>query len=231
MGKKWSCPACDYKSGRQSNVSRHIGRKHGNYEVPVLTEVLNTDLAHQSYSRNYSDHYFPHLHQDLNNDILEKKKADSFITSYKFEDKKFGIYKKFLDALKLPASEYKNLIVSDLILQMKRAVSPTVSNRQAIFNGMTSPEFLAYPSPSDSILAYWQENGKLMESRILNNSESTVKSDSAVKANVSSDSHERKLQVALQRILDYGKERKKSQYIREFGDDASTRISDKSNLN
>ena len=48
-----------------------------------------------------------------------------------------------------------------------------------------------------------------MGSKILNNSESLVKSDSTVKANVSSDIHERKLQTALQRFLDYGKVRKK----------------------
>jgi hypothetical protein len=77
----------------------------------------------------------------------------------------------------------------------------------------------------------WQENSKLMESKILNNSESSVKSDSAVKANVSSDSHKRKLQVALQRFLDYGKEREKSHYIREFGDHAKSRKTDKSKPN
>ena len=102
MDKKWSCPACEYKSGRWSNVSRHIGRKHGNYEVPVLTEFQNTGLSHQA-SRDYSYHYFPHPRQDFNKDILEKKKADSFISSYKFEDKKLGI--------------------NDLLLQMERAVS------------------------------------------------------------------------------------------------------------
>ena len=59
---------------------------------------------------------------DILTDILEKKKADSFISSYKFENKILGIYKKFLDALKLPPSEEKNLIVPDLILQMERAV-------------------------------------------------------------------------------------------------------------
>ena len=71
-----------------------------------------------------------------------------------------------------------------------------------------------------------------MESKILNNSESSVKSDSAVKANVSSDSHKRKLQVALQKFLDYGKEREKcGHYIRELGDHVNTRKTDKSNLN
>ena len=126
----------------------------------------------------------------------------------------------------------KNLIVQDLMLQMKRAVSPIpYPMGQDISNGMISPKSLTYPSPSDSAPTCWQENSKLMESRILNNYESTVKSDSAVKANVSSDTDERKLQLVLQRFLDYGKERKKNQFIREFGGHASTRISDKSNLN
>jgi len=102
---------------------------------------------------------------------------------------------------------------------------------QDISNGMISPKSLTYPSRSDSFPTCWQENSKLMESRILNNYESTVKSDSAVKANVSSDTDERKLQLVLQRFLDYGKERKKNQFIREFGDHASTRTSDKSKLN
>ena len=123
MGKKWSCPACEYKSGRKFNIELHISRKHGNYEVPVLTEFQNTGFPHQAYSQDYSDPYSPHPHQDSIKDILEKKKADSFISSYKFEDKKLGINKKFRDALKLPASEEKNSIINDLLLQMERAVS------------------------------------------------------------------------------------------------------------
>ena len=77
----------------------------------MLTEFQNTGFPHQAYSQDYSDPYFPHPRQDSVKDILEKKKADSFISSYKFEDKILGIYKKFLDALKLPPSEEKNLIV------------------------------------------------------------------------------------------------------------------------
>ena len=119
-----------------------IGRKHGNYEVPVLTEVQNMGLSHQANSCDYSYYYFSHPLQDFNNDNMEKKKADSFISSYKFEDKKLGIYKKFLDALKLPPSEEKNLIVQDLQdLQMELAVSPIpYPMREVIFNGMTSPQ-------------------------------------------------------------------------------------------
>ena len=71
-----------------------------------------------------------------------------------------------------------------------------------------------------------------LKSEYLNFSESTVKSDSAVKANVSPDSHKRKLQVSLQRFLDYGKEREKcGHYIREFGDHAKSRKTDKSKPN
>ena len=93
---------------------------------------------------------------------------------------------------------------------------------------MTSAK-ITYPSPSDSVPTWWQEINKLMESKILNNSESSVKSDPAVKANVSSDSHKRKLQVALQRFLDYGKEREILRHlIREFGDHAKSRKTDKS---
>jgi hypothetical protein len=205
MGKKGSCPACEYKSGRWYKVSRHIGRKHGNYEVPVLTELQNTVLSHQD-SRDYSYQYFPHPRQDFNKDILEKKKADSFISSYKFEDKKLGINKKFRDALKLPASEEKNLIINDLLLQMERAVS---SSSYQLWLGplkeITSTK--TYPSSSDSVPIWQQEIDKLLESEILNNSESIVKSDSASKIEASSDNHERKLQVALQKILDFKKER------------------------
>ena len=105
MNKKWSCPACEYQSGRGSNVARHISRKHGDYDVPVLTEFRHTDLPHQAYSQDYSDHYFPHPRLNFAKKQLEKKKKDSFISSYKFEDKKLGIYKKFLDAQKLPQSD------------------------------------------------------------------------------------------------------------------------------
>ena len=61
-----------------------------------------------------------------------------------------------------------------------------------------------YPSPTDSVPIWQQEIGKFLESEILNNSESTAKSDSAVNGlEVSSDSHEGKFQVALQRFLDF----------------------------
>ena len=210
MGKKWSCPACEYKSGRRFNIERNISRKHGNYEVPVLTEFQNTDFPHQAYSQDYSDPYFPHPRQDSIKDILEKKKADSFISSYKFENKILGIYEKFLDALKLPPSEEKNLIVPDLILQMERAVSSSPNPlRQDFFKLMTSSKTLIYPSPSHSVPIWHQEIAKLLDNQLLNHSGSSIESDPAVKANVSSDSHKRKLQVALQRFLDYRKESRK----------------------
>lgn len=107
--------------------------------------------------------YFPHPRQDSVKDILEKKKADSFISSYKFEDKILGIYKKFLDALKLPRSEEKNLIIQDLILQMKRAVSSSpYPMGQDFFKGMTLSNLFTYPSRSDSAPTSWQEISKLM---------------------------------------------------------------------
>jgi hypothetical protein len=190
-------------------MERHIDRKHGDYGVPVLTQSQHMGLHHQAYSREYSYHYFSHPRQDFNKDILEKKKADSFISTYKFEDKILGIYKKFLDALKLPSSEEKNLIVQDLMLQMKRAVSSSsYPMGQQLFRGMTASKFLTYPSGSDSPPTWWQEIGKLRESKNFNNSESTAKTASAVNANVSKDSHKRKLKIALQTILDYGKQRK-----------------------
>ena len=142
-----------------------------------------------------------------------------------------GIYKKFRYAIKLSPSEDRDLIVKDLMLQMKRVSSNPNQFWLDPLKIMTSAK-ITYPSPSDSVPTCWQENSKLMESTILNNSESSVKSDSAVKANVSSDSHKRKLQVALQRFLDYGKERVKcGHYIREFGDHAKSRKTDKSKPN
>ena len=190
-------------------MERHIDRKHGNYEVPVLTELQNTGLPHQAYSRDYNDPYFPRPRQDSVKDILGRKKADSFISSYKFEDKILGIYKKFLDALKLPRSEEKNLIIQDLILQMKRAVSSSsYPMGQDFFKGMTLSNLLTYPSPSDSVPMWWQEISKLRECKKHYNSESSLKSKPAVRTNMSADSFKRKLQVALQSFLDYGKERK-----------------------
>ena len=94
MDKKWSCPVCKYKSGRRLNMERHIDRKHGDYGVPVLTQSQHMGLHHQAYSREYSYHYFSHPRQDFNKDILEKKKADSSISTYKFEDKKTWHLKK-----------------------------------------------------------------------------------------------------------------------------------------
>ncbi len=89
MDKKWSCPACEYKSGRGSNVARHIDRKLANYGVPVLTKSRHTILPDSSWYN--TDQYFLHTRQDFAKDILDKKKVDSFISSYKFEDKKLGM--------------------------------------------------------------------------------------------------------------------------------------------
>jgi hypothetical protein len=118
-----------------------------------------------------------------------------------------------------------------LLLQMKRAVS---SSSYQFWLGplkqITSTK--TYPSASDSVPIWQQEIGKLLESEILNNSESIVKSDSAAKIEASSDNHERKLQVALQKILDCKKEREIFEHcVREFGDNANTRKTDKGNLN
>ena len=93
-------------------------------------------------------------------------------------------------------------------------------------------QFLTYPSPSDSVPSGNKKLANCWRVKILIILNLSVKSDSAVKTNVSSDSHKRKLQVALQKILDYGKEREKFEhYIREFGDHANTRKTDKSNPN
>jgi hypothetical protein len=233
MGKKWSCPECEYKSGRGSNVVRHIRRKHGNYEVPVLTEFRHTVPHHQAPSRYYSNPYFPQLsHEGLVKSTKEKKE-EAFISSYIFQDKQLGIYKKFRDATKLSHSEDRDLIVKDLMLQMERVSSNPNQFWLDPLKIMTSAK-ITYPSPSYSAPTWWQEISKLMESKIPNNSDSSVsvKSDSAVKANVSSDSHKRKLQVVFQRFLDYRKEREKcGHYIREFGDHAKSRKTDKSKPN
>ena len=118
MNKKCSCPGCEYQSGRGSNVARHISRKHGDYDVPVLTEFRRTDLPHQGSYRPY----FPDPRLNFAKKALEKKEKD-FISSYKFEDKKLEIFKKFLEAQKLPQSDEIRLIIQDLMLQMERAVS------------------------------------------------------------------------------------------------------------
>ena len=97
MDNKWSCPACEYQNGRWSNVARLTSRKHGDYGVPVLTEIRRTDLLHQG---SYRYAYFPNPRLNFAKKALEKKEKD-FISSYKFEDKKLGIYKLYLDALKL----------------------------------------------------------------------------------------------------------------------------------
>ena len=76
MDKKWSCPACEYQSGRGSNVARHISRKHGDYDVPVLTEFQNTGFLIRLPRLQYP--YFPHPRQDSIKDILEKKKKISY---------------------------------------------------------------------------------------------------------------------------------------------------------
>ena len=120
MNKKWSCPACEYQSGRGSNVARHISRKHGDYDVPVLTEFRRTDLPHQG--SDYST-IFSRSPPKLRQGTLEKKGERFSISSYKFEDKKLEIYKKFLEAQKLPQSDEIRLIIQDLMLQMERAVS------------------------------------------------------------------------------------------------------------
>jgi hypothetical protein len=74
-------------------------------------------------SQYYSDRYFPQLsHEGLVKSAKEKKE-EAFISSYVFQDKKLGIFKKYLDARKLSPSEERNLIVKDLLLQMELASS------------------------------------------------------------------------------------------------------------
>jgi hypothetical protein len=231
MDKKWSCPACEYKSGRRSNIERHIDRKHGGYGVPALTQSQQVGLNHQASSWYHRGHYFPHTsHEGFTKGALEKKE-ESFISSYKFEDKKLGIYKKFRDATKLSPSEDRDLIVKDLMLQMQRASSNPNQFWLDALKIMT-PAMITYPSRSDSAPTWWPEISKLKESKNFNNSETTTKSASAVKANVSTDSHKRKLEVALQKFLNYKKEREIFEHrTQEFGDNANIRKTDKSNPN
>jgi len=230
MDKKWSCPACEYKSGRRFNVERHIDIKHGDYGLPVLTEFRYT-VSHYQASEYYSDRNFPPPTREGLVKSTKEKKEEAFISSYIFQDKKLGIYKKFLEATKLPPSDERNLIVEDLMLQMQRASSNPSQFWLDPLKIMT-PAMITYPSRSDSAPTWWQEISKLMESKNFNNSESTTKSASAVKANVSTDSLERKLELALQKILDYKKEREIFGHrTREFGDNANTRKTDKSNPN
>jgi hypothetical protein len=170
---KWSCPECKYKTGRRSNVERHIDRKHGNYGVPVLTEFRLTDPHHQA-SRYYSDSYFPQQSPEALAKGTKEKKDEAFISSYKFQDKILGIYKKFLDATKLSPSEYRTAIVDDLMLQMKRASSNPSQFWPEPLNLMTLPT-KTYSSPSNSVPSWQKEIAKLQGSEILNNSESSIK--------------------------------------------------------
>ena len=88
-----------------------------------------------------------------------------------------------------------------------------------------------YPSPTDLVPIWQQEIGKFLESEFLNNSESPIKSDSNAKIGVSSDNRGKKLESALQKILDYKKERDISEHlIREFGDNANTKKNVKFNV-
>lgn len=158
---------------------------------------------------------------------MKKKEEDSFISSYKFEDKRLSTYKKFLDAQKLPSSKDKNLIIQDLVSQMEHVVSS--SPHQFWLDPlkvMASAKIFTCPS-LDALPPNWQDEiGKLLESQRLDHSDSTVK------IKMSSDNHEGKLQVSLQKILDYKKERDKCHhYIREFGDQSNTRKTGKSNVN
>ena len=65
--------------------------------VPVLTEFQNTGLPHQA-SSGITVTTISHISVKTSSRTSGEKKVDSFISSYKFEDKKLGIYKKFLDA-------------------------------------------------------------------------------------------------------------------------------------
>ena len=206
MDKKWSCPACEYKSGRRFNVERHIDIKHGDYGLPVLTEFRST-VPHYQASDYYSDRNFPPPTREGLVKSTKEKKEEDFISSYIFQDKKLGIYKKFLEATKLSPSEERNMIVEDLMLQMKRASSNPSQFWLDPLKIMTSA-MITYPSPSDSVPMWWQEISKLRECKNHYNSESSLKSKPAVRTSMSADSFERKLQVALQSFLDYGKKRK-----------------------
>jgi hypothetical protein len=172
--------------------------------------------------------YFPQQSPEALAKGTKEKKDEAFISSYKFQDKILGIYKKFLDATKLSPSEYRTAIVDDLMLQMKRASSNPSQFWPEPLNLMTLPT-KTYSSPSNSVPSWQKEIAKLQGSEILNNSESSIKTDPAAKIEVSLDNHKGKLQEALQKILDCKKEKEICEHlIREFGDHAQTRKTGKS---
>jgi hypothetical protein len=114
------------------------------------------------------------------------------------------------------------------MLQMKRASSNPSQFWPEPLNLMTLPT-KTYSSPSNSVPSWQKEIAKLQGSEILNNSESSIKTDPAAKIEVSLDNHKGKLQEALQKILDCKKEKEICEHlIREFGDHAQTRKTGKS---
>ena len=164
----------------------------------MLTEFRLTDPHHQA-SPYYSDHYFPQQSPEALVKSAKEKKDEAFISSYKFQDKRLGIYKKYLDSTKLSPSKERNLIIEDLMLQMERASSNVNQFWLDPSKIMTSTTKI-YPSPTDIVPIWQQEIGKFLESEIPNNSESSIKPDSAAKIGVSSDNREKNYKQPYKRF-------------------------------
>jgi len=228
MGKKWSCPVCEYKSGRRSNVGPHIGRKHDNSVVPVLTEFRDPVLPHQAYSRYYSDPYFPSLsRQDFTKDSMKKKEEDSFISTYKFAHRGLAICSEFSRAWKLPDSQEKNLILQDSVYKMERFVSSNPDQIwRDLFKIMTFSKIILCQPPGFIPAKRQSEVIKPVTSQHPDNDDSHPGSNSNSNFIVatSSDKHRKKLQIALGIVLEYKKERVGyNNRIDESGDPSKTR--------
>lgn len=143
--------------------------------------------------------------------------SDSFISSYKFEDKKLSIYKKFLDAQKLPDCQDKNLIMEDLVLQMEHLVNSNPNQFWFdFFKVMTSYK----SAPCQSVVEFapnWRtEISKFLEYRH-QDTNPHCRPDSKAKLQTSSNKHPQKLEMALQKFMVRKNERERNdQYMREF---------------
>jgi hypothetical protein len=89
MDKKWSYRACEYKSGRRSNIERHLDRKHGDYGVPVLTQSQHMGLNHSASPWYHRGRYFP---QTLTNSKIKNLASiRNFVTQSNYLLVKIGI--------------------------------------------------------------------------------------------------------------------------------------------
>lgn len=202
--KKWSCPNCTYESGRWSNMNRHIASKH-NSGAPELNPEYGSVQQLRYTERN----------ETVKPVAKNKISSNTFADNYQFVDRRLKIMKDVMDALELPEGQMKNLIMTDLLLQVKnldtldflRNLPLAYFIRQmATFQPTLNYSSLHSPAGSSNELTI-DKPANLLKSRVASVANAYQNGWQDIRFGKITDE---KLEAALSKFSKFGKEREKS---------------------